>query len=302
MLLYHLAMPTSFVRPVLTPAASRASIGETPPFVSLTTDFGSRDPSGAICRGVILSIAPRATVIDVTHDVAKYGVLDGALLLWCALPYLPVGTHVAVVDPGVGTPRLPVGIATVRGDVLLGPDNGLLVPAAERLGGMTRVHALENPDYRLPFVSSVFHGRDVFAPAAAHLALGVPLHAFGSPVNPADLVRLDLPPAEVARGALHTAVVYVDSFGNLKLAGETADLVAALGPLSPGHRLTVELPDGPARRPVEMPWTTTFGLVEAGALLAFEDSYGRLSMAVNQGSAAADLGLRGGDRLTIRRA
>ena len=295
-------MPTTFTRPVLTPAAARASIGEAAPLVSLLSDFGSRDPSGAICRGVILSIAPHATVLDITHDVAKYGVLDGALLLWCALPYLPVGTHMAVVDPGVGTPRLPVGIATVRGDVLVGPDNGLLVPAAERLGGIERVHALENADYRLPFVSSVFHGRDIFAPAAAHLALGVPLDAFGGSVSAADLVRLDLPPAEVARDALHSAVVYVDSFGNLKLAGETADLVAALGPLSPGDHLVVELPAGRARSAAGMLWTTTFGLVEPGALLAFEDSYGRLSVAVNQGSAAADLGVRGGDRLTIRRA
>src|SRR5262245_64233160 len=106
------------------------------PFVSLLTDFGSRDVSAAICRAVVLGICPDAEVIDLTHEVRKYAIRDGALALWSALPYLPVGTHVAVVDPGVGTARRPVALLAGRGDVLVGPDNGLLVPAAERLGGI----------------------------------------------------------------------------------------------------------------------------------------------------------------------
>src|SRR5712671_4893793 len=108
--------------------------------ISLLTDFGARDPSAAILHGVIASIAPDARIVDISHEVHKFAIRDGALLLWCALPYLPVGFHVAVVDPGVGTARLPVAIATVRGDVLIGPDNGLLIGAADRLGGIAAVH------------------------------------------------------------------------------------------------------------------------------------------------------------------
>ena len=315
-------MPETFTRPILTPAAERAlpagtrgasGARETPPLVSLTTDFGERDPSPAICRGVILGIAPHVRLLDVSHEIAKYAVLDGALLLWAALPYLPVGVHVAVVDPGVGTARLPVAARVARGDVLVGPDNGLLLPAAERLGGIVAAHALENADYRLPVVSSSFHGRDVFAPAGAHLALGVPLEAFGRPLDPADLVRLDLPVPQALPDALATAVVYVDTFGNVKLAGERQDLETALGPLAPGDPLSImPSPRGPSRddvsltvrdaRPATVTWQLTFGAVPTGEPLLYEDSYGRLCLAVDQGDAGTRMGLRSGDRLTIRRA
>ena len=313
-------MPETFTRPVLTPAAERAlragaagTRGDSPPLVSLTTDFGERDPSPAICRGVILGIAPGVRLLDVSHEVAKYAVLDGALLLWAALPYLPVGVHVAVVDPGVGTARLPIGVRVARGDVLVGPDNGLLLPAAERLGGIVAAHALENTDYRLPAVSASFHGRDVFAPAGAHLALGVPLEAFGRSLDPSGLVRLELPGPEVLPGALTTAVIYVDTFGNVNLAGEQADLEAALGRLLPGDplRITssprgtslghVPLPPGDAV-PATLTWQLTFGAVPPGEPLLYEDSYGRLCVAVDQGDAGTRMGLRSGDRLTVRRA
>jgi len=295
-------MPETFTQPIVTPAAARSPRPPSTAVVSLMTDFGARDPSPGICRGVILSIAPQTTVIDLTHEIAKYRILDGALVLWSAVPHLPVGVHVAVVDPGVGTERLPIAIATSRGDVLVGPDNGLLVPAAERLGGIVGAHALQNPDFRLPRVSNVFHGRDIFSPAAAHLSLGVPLQAFGPPIEASALVRLDIPVAEVGHGELRTAVIYVDSFGNVKLAGETSDLIAAVGPLASGDLLRIELPGGHVRSEVVIPWTTTFGLVPPGELLTVEDSYGRLSIAVNQGSGAAQLGLHGGDRVVIRRA
>ncbi len=315
-------MPETFTRPILTPAAERAlragapdarGAGDTPPLVSLTTDFGERDPSPAICRGVVLGIAPGVRLLDVSHEIAKYAVLYGALLLWAALPYLPVGVHVAVVDPGVGTARLPIAARVARGDVLVGPDNGLLLPAAERLGGIVAAHALDNPDYRLPVVSASFHGRDVFAPAGAHLALGVPLEAFGRPLDPADLVRLDLPVPEVLPHALATAVIYVDTFGNVKLAGERQDLETALGPLAPGDPLSImPFPRGPSPDDVRLPvrdawpatltWQLTFGAVPPGEPLLYEDSYGRLCLAVDHGDAGTRMGLRSGDRLTIRRA
>src|SRR6185369_13865067 len=137
------------------------------PVIGFLTDFGL-DGAAAICRGVMLSIARDAQIVDICHTVPKYSVADGAYLLRSAVPWLPVGVHVGVVDPGVGTARRPVAILTVRGDVLVGPDNGLLLPAAERLGGIVEVRILANPEAALPVTSATFHGRDLFAPVAAH--------------------------------------------------------------------------------------------------------------------------------------
>jgi hypothetical protein len=270
--------------------------------VSLLTDFGARDPSAAICKGVILAIAPDAVVVDITHEIAKYQIRDGALVLWAALPYFPIGAHVAVVDPGVGTERLPIAVETRRGDVLIGPDNGLLIPAAERLGGIAAAHVLDNPEYRLPVVSSVFHGRDLFSPAAAHVALGVPINVLGRALDPAKLARLDWPVAQVRQNQLLTAVVYVDTFGNLKLAGEPADLAEAIGTLKQGDRLELRLGAADNRSSVWATWATTFGRVGRGELLLFEDATGRLCIAVNQGSAAQQLEARVNDRVSITRA
>jgi S-adenosylmethionine hydrolase len=254
------------------------------PLISLLTDFGDRDPSAAICRGVIWDIAPDARLLDISHEVAKYAIRDGALLLWCALPYLPVGVHLAVVDPGVGSDRRGIAVRTVRGDTLVGPDNGLLLPGAERLGGVTVAVELVNPAYRLPVVSSSFHGRDVFAPAAAHLSLGVPLEAFGPQVGPSTLVRLSIPDPVVEEGRLGTSIIYRDTFGNAKLAALTEDIVAALGPLEPAAPLLVEL-GSPTRRRLAVGWQTTFADAGVGEPLLYEDSYGRLCLAVDQGNA-----------------
>jgi hypothetical protein len=265
------------------------------PFISFLSDFGSRDPSAAIVHGVIRGICPAADVIDVSHEVRKYRVRDGALLLWCALPYLPVGVHLAVIDPGVGTARRGIALRTGRGDLLVGPDNGLLLPAAEeRLGGLVAAHELAAPAYRLPIVSSSFHGRDVFGPAAAHLAAGVALEALGPPVAPADLVRLHWPAAETSPGRLRAELLYVDTFGNVKLGALAGDLRAAFGPLAFGSELQLAW-QGVGREPevreARLPWVETFGHVAPGAPLLYEDSYGRLCLAVNQGSAADRLGL-----------
>lgn len=297
-------MPRTFLRPETTPAALAAdpAAGRGRPFVSLTTDFGARDPSTAICLGVVHAIAPAATVMTVTAEIAKFKIRDGALTLWATLPYLPVGAHVAVVDPGVGTERHPLAVATARGDVLVGPDNGLLIPAAERLGGVTAAHRLEAREYQLPVISTSFHGRDIFAPAAAHLVNGVPIEAFGPAVAPEALVRLAWPEVRVRDGALETAIVYVDSFGNIKLVGEVADLEAALGPLSYGEVLHLRWADETGTQEAVVPWVETFGRVPLGAPLAYEDAYARVCLAANQASGAAVLGLREGLGLTISRA
>jgi S-adenosylmethionine hydrolase len=275
------------------------------PFISLLTDFGARDPSAGILHGVILGIAPDARIVDISHEVHKYAVRDGALLLWCAVPWLPVGGHVAVVDPGVGTPRLPIAIATGRGDVLVGPDNGLLVGAAGRLGGITAVHVLEAEAYRLPVVSTSFHGRDLFAPAAAHVARGVPIAALGRALDPAGLVPSPIAEPVAEDAALRSSVVYVDTFGNVKLAGLRSDLEGAVGPLRPGDRLDVRLQgreDGAgATADLTLPWQATFGDAGVGELLLYEDSYGRICLAANQADAAAMLDLVEDQAVIVRR-
>jgi hypothetical protein len=243
---------------------------------------------------VIYSIAPEANVLVLSDEVTKYAVREGAMLLCQALPYLPVGVHVGIVDPGVGTPRYPVAVRTGRGDLLVGPDNGLLVPAASRLGGVVRAHRLENPAYRLPTISATFHGRDIFAPAAAHLALGADLADFGPTTG---LLPFDMPAATVREGELAAPVLYVDEFGSLILAAELGDLEAALGPVVFGTQLEITWDARSARLPFE----ETFGKVARGELLMWVDSSGRLGIAVNQGSAAELLGLDDSATVTVRR-
>jgi hypothetical protein len=269
-----------------------------PPVISLLTDFGLRDPSAAICRGVILDLVPGAQVIDISHEVRKYAIRDGALLLWCALPYLPVGFHVAVVDPGVGTARRPIAIKVQRGDVLIGPDNGLLLPATDRLSGIVEVRELAEPAYRLATVSASFHGRDIFAPAAAHLARGAPFASLGPALDPAGLARPSWPAPRRTAAGLETIVLYCDTFGNAKFGALAGDLTAALGPLEPGDSLVVILGQGSSARADEeaahlepVTWQRTFGAVPQGAPVLYEDSYGRLCLADNQGDAVGRLGL-----------
>jgi S-adenosylmethionine hydrolase len=273
------------------------------PFISLLTDFGARDPSAAILHGVILSIAPEARIVDISHEVRKFAIRDGALLLWCALPYLPVGFNVAVVDPGVGTARRPIALRVARGDVLIGPDNGLLMAGAERLGGVTEARLLEAEAYRLPTVSTSFHGRDIFAPAAAHLAAGVAFDALGPALDPASLVPSPIADPAVEPGCLRSSVVYIDTFGNVKLAGLRGDLEAAIGPVRAGDRLELAFAawGDDERASVQIvPWRSTFGDADQGEILLYEDSYGRICLAENQGDAAAHLGVVEDREVAIR--
>jgi S-adenosylmethionine hydrolase len=261
------------------------------PVITFATDFGPAAP--AVCRGVMFGIAPDANIIDISHQIPRYSIRDGAGTLVFALPHMPIGVHVAVVDPGVGTDRLAVAIRTGRGDVLIGPDNGLLVPAAELLGGIVEVRSIENRDLMLPVVTSSFHGRDLFAPVAAHLAMGVSFESVGPLVPVARLVRLAVPQAIVSDGGLDTEITHVLIFGNVTFAGTPADLEAAIGPVRPGRRLAVEFAavNGRAAVREETIWAETFGAVPLGHSLLMSDSEGCLSLADNQGNAAERLGL-----------
>jgi S-adenosylmethionine hydrolase len=248
-------------------------------WISLTTDYGLADGFVAACHGVIARIAPAVRVIDVTHTVPPQQIGHGAAVLANTVPYLPRSVHVAVVDPGVGTSRRGVVVVAGRG-LLVGPDNGLLVPAAEALGGVRTAYRLSEPEYWLAEIFPTFHGRDVFAPAAAHLALGVAPDAFGPPVT--DLVRLPEPLITVLPGKLVSEVLTVDHFGNIQLAATAEDLHAAgiSGPAAVhGAGVVVNAVVG-----------RTFADVPRGAAVLYTDSAGRLSVAVNGGSASAVLG------------
>jgi S-adenosylmethionine hydrolase len=271
------------------------------PVISFLSDFGP-ELAPAICRGVMLSIARDAQIIDISHSARKFAILDGAYLLWAAVPWLPVGIHLVVVDPGVGTTRRPIGIRTARGDVLIGPDNGVLRPAAEVLGGPSQARVLENRDLMLARTTPTFHGRDVFAPVAAHVANGRPFEDVGPEIALEALIDLEFPAPVVMPGMLETAVAYVDSFANVRLFATSADLARAVGAIAPGAELTIELADADvAPRPAEAAvWALTFGEVPIGSALVYEDSSGLLALADNQGDIARRLGIRVGQPVRLR--
>jgi S-adenosylmethionine hydrolase len=273
------------------------------PFISFLTDFGP-DAAAAICRGVMLGIAPDARLVDVSHSVRKYAIRDGAFLLWISLPSMPVGVHVAVVDPGVGTARRPIGLRTGRGDVLIGPDNGLLRPAAKALGGIVEARELENRAWMLPRVSSTFHGRDIFSPMAARLANGGDFAEVGPRLEVDSLVALDFGDAAVTEGQIDSTVVYVDSFGNLRLAGVPEDMDRAFASPAFGTVFEVALAtiDGSPAHVERAPWVQTFGEVATGSALLYADSFGHLAYADSQSDAARRLGARVDQRVRIRRA
>jgi S-adenosylmethionine hydrolase len=261
------------------------------PVITFLTDFGPSAP--AVCRGVMYGICPDATIIDISHQVPRYSIREGSGTLVFALPYMPIGIHVAVVDPGVGTERLPVAIRTMRGDVLIGPDNGLLTAAADVLGGIVEARSIENRDLMLQVVSSSFHGRDIFSPVAAHLACGTDFATVGPTVPIDSLTRLPVVRPTIGDGVLGSVIAHILIFGNLTFAGTPADLEAAIGPLTLGRPLELEFPaqDGAPAVVERTVWEQTFGRVPLGASLLYADSEGHLALADNQGNVAARLGL-----------
>jgi len=250
--------------------------------VTFLTDYGLRDDFAGVCHGVIARIAPRARILDITHGIARHDVRSGALVLRRAVPFMPAGVHLAVVDPQVGGKRRALALRCAQEDrLLVGPDNGLLAPLAERLGGVVEAVDIGGSPLRLEPLSASFHGRDVFAPVAAHLASGTPLADCGEPFDPAQLVALELPHARIERGAVVAHVLTADHYGNVAL--DVAHDELAVSGLRLGGEVAVN-----GQRAL---YAATFGDVPPGGLLLYEDGYGVLSLAVNRGSALQALGL-----------
>ena len=264
-----------------------------PAFITFLTDFGLADDFVGTCHGVMKGIAPDTHIIDITHGIAPHQVLQGALTLANTLPYMPRGVHLAVVDPGVGGARRALALRDGDGRVHVGPDNGLLVLAAEKLGGIAEAHELTNPDYALESVSRTFHGRDLFSPAAAHLSLGVPLAQLGPPIDPDALARLDLPQPDVAHTRIRCTVLSIDRFGNMQLNIDRSHLEQV--DVVPGTRIELEL--GPERYYAVA--ARTFADARSGDIILYEDAYRNVAIAISGGNAAQMFGAREGQDVRI---
>lgn len=265
------------------------------PVITFMSDYGLSDDFVGICHGVIATICPQARVIDLTHGIRRHDVTQGAVILSEALPFMPPGVVLAVVDPDVGAQRRAVAIRLADERLLVGPDNGLLSLAAAAGGGVVEAVDLDRSRLRLRPVSMTFHGRDIFSPVAATLACGEPLAAVGDPIDPAELVMLELAAPVHEDGALVAHVRYVDGFGNVALnAGH--EEVTELG-LRLGRPVELELASGASHA---AQFVRTFADVAGGELMLYEDAQQRLALAVSRGDASAQLGLAVDDELRIR--
>jgi S-adenosyl-L-methionine hydrolase (adenosine-forming) len=265
--------------------------------ITLLSDYGYDDEFAGVLRAVIGRIAPGAEVVDLTHGIRRHAVAEGAVVLARSLAYAPEGIHVAVVDPGVGSERRGVAVR-VREDerVLVGPDNGLLAPAIERFGGAAEAVDVSLSPFRLEPVAATFHGRDLFAPVAARLALGAGLGEAGDPVEVGSLAPSPLPAPRFEESEVIAHVVAVDAFGNASLDLGHEELPRT--GLRLGRPVQVEVA-GTSR---ELPYSLTFSDVPPGTPILYEDAYRALAIAVNRGSAAEELGLEPGTEVALRQA
>lgn len=262
--------------------------------ICFLSDFGLADDFVGSCKGVIAKIAPGAQVIDLTHEVSSFEVQAGAEMLQHATRYMPPDTiYLAVVDPGVGTERREIALRTESGAFMVGPDNGLLIPASDSLGGVSEAVSLTNSRYHLHPVSNTFHGRDIFAPAAAHLAAGVKLEALGDPVTLVSLTRAHFPESRKidAGQDIETGIISIDRFGNARLSIMQEEIKVGYG--SP---LIVDTGDGG----VKVRYVETFGAAKAGELILVPDPHWRLSLAINKGNASRALSLKPGDSVHLK--
>jgi S-adenosylmethionine hydrolase len=261
-----------------------------PSTISFLSDYGTADEFVGVVKSVIRQLAPEAVVIDVTHEVPRHDVRAGGLTLARAAQYLAPGVVLAVVDPGVGTDRRAVAIEVGDGEsVLLGPDNGLLAPAVGMVGGATRAFELTSPEHRLEAPGPTFDGRDVFAPAAAHLCNGVSLEELGPEIDPIGLRPGILPLSREEDGGIAAEVLWVDTFGNAQLNVDPADLDAY------GERLRVVI--GETKRSGRR--VRAFADAGPGEIGLIVDSYGMVAVVLDRRSAADELGLDAGSGIRL---
>jgi hypothetical protein len=266
----------------------------TGPVVTLLTDYGLHSEFPGICHGVITRICPDAQIVDITHGITRHDIRHGALVLRNALPYMPIGVHVAVVDPQVGTERRAVAVRCADGNVLVGPDNGLLSLAAAAAGGAVEAVDVSRSQHRLEPVSATFHGRDLFAPVAAAIAGGAPLAEAGDPVAADELTTLELPRPFREGDALVAHALLIDVYGNVTLDVRHEDLPTT--GLHLGRALEVEA----GGRTMRATFPGTFADVPADELLLYEDASRTLALAVNRGDAATTLGLEPDDEVRLK--
>ncbi|MFH1106878.1 MAG: SAM-dependent chlorinase/fluorinase [Candidatus Micrarchaeota archaeon] len=250
-----------------------------PPMISLTTDYGVQTQKIAGMRGAIFDVCPHAYVVDLMHGLPDFDLVVAARTMETA-GSLPVGVHVCVVDPAIGVKRRALAILTGRGDVLVGPDNGILLPATRFLGGIRKIVEITNGRFTRQPVSPNFHGRDVFAPAAAHIANGVKLEEFGREVTASELAVAPYDEAVRKDGGLVATVIHVNKFGSVHF-NVTREVARETG-LVPGGKVIVEINGETAI----VPFGEKFGDVLMGAEVMFYDDYGRIEVGVNQGSFA----------------
>jgi len=263
----------------------------TAPLITLLSDFGLRDPYVAEMKAVVLSICPQACLVDISHEVEKFNTRMGAFVLASAAPYFPEGTvHVAVVDPGVGTKRRAI-LVEARDMSFVGPDNGLLMLAAQRRG-IRHVYEIANRRFMLSRVSRTFHGRDVFAPAAAHLAKGgCKPSDFGSEIHDYVVPRFVKP--RLTKGVLFGEVLHVDDFGNIVTNISRAEFEKT--GIREGTMFRFRLKD----TGIELKFCSTFGEVPIGKSLALIGSHDFLEIATNQGNASKKFGARVGNTVAL---
>lgn len=268
--------------------------------ISLTTDFGVQSQGIAAMHGTIMKISPDAKIIDLMHGIPDFDIIRGARTLETAY-YLPIGCHVCVVDPGVGTERRAIIIQTIRGDYLVGPDNGVLLPATRFLNGIKKIVQITSQKYMNLPVSPIFHGRDVFAPAAAHLANGVNLKEFGQELKEEELVKAPYDEAALKdddANILTAKIISINKFGSfhLNIIQEVFDTFLTRNERKVGDKLTLVF----GKKKLSLPIANTFGEVAAGKELIMKDDFGRVEVAINQGSFAARHKVKVGDNVVVK--
>jgi S-adenosylmethionine hydrolase len=257
--------------------------------MTFLSDFGDRGNYVSQMKGVALSMTD-AKIVDITHDIKPHNIREGAFVLQTVVPYFPTGTvHIAVVDPGVGTPRRGI-VITTRTQILIGPDNGILIPAARRLGDFT-VYKIENPNLMLSQVTNTFHGRDIFTPVAAHILNGVLFEQIGRCIN--DFINLDFGSFELTNKTASGKIIYIDNFGNIitnilgfrlrQFVGYDKKIILSIG-----------------RRRLEISFVKSYNFVKKGELIATIGSSNYLEISINRGSASDKLKLKPDDEIKIQ--